>query len=312
MGQACDECATPLIPLEQGLVCPSCGLLHEQVYQARTPLPGFKQRLGSLMAMTNSNPHKGVRQSEALLAKYRRLGDLQESIYRGSYINTFRLTRDLQGISESLLLPPEVVGLTMSLFLQITSKVRNPYNCHALLLAVCFIKVTREMGNLAPVKITEVAEAFASRGYRFSPRLLAKTLYYASNLMPVKKFRSCEECVGKVIQRLGQATFLRVRANAADLDVSDYLSRLGHLSEALLGSIPPVKRSGKNPFLLAASSVYASSTVISKERGMNNLFTKTEFSREVGIAEYTLRSHLADIFNKDLEKRLASANALGQ
>jgi transcription initiation factor TFIIIB Brf1 subunit/transcription initiation factor TFIIB len=302
MGQACDECATPLIPLEQSLVCPSCGLLHDQAYQTRTPLPGFKQRLGSLIAMTNSDLRQGVRQNEGFHAQYRRLGDLQESIYRGSYLDVFRLKRDLQNIAEGLLLPQAVVELTMNLFHETTSKVRNPYNSHALLLAVCFIKVTREMGNLAPVKIIEVAEAFAARGYKFSPRLLAKTLYYASNLMPVKKFRSCEECVGKVIQRLGHAAFLRMRADAIDLDMNDYLSRLERLSGDLLESVPPVKRSGRNPFLLAASSVYASSTVISKEKGINSLFTKTEFSREVGIAEYTLRSHLAEIFNKELEK----------
>ncbi len=310
MRQVCDECATPLIPLEQGLVCPSCGLLHDQVYQTRTPLPGFKQRLGSLIAMTYSDLHRGVCQNEKLHAKYRRLGDLQESFYRGSYLDIFQLTRDLQGITEGLYLPQEVVELTMNLFNETTSRVRNPYNSHALLLAVCFIKVTREMGNLAPVKIIEVAEAFAAQGYKFSPRLLTKTLYYASNLMPVKKFRSCEECVGKVIQKLGQATFLRVRADAVDLDMKDYLSRLERLSGDLLGNVPPVKRSGRNPFLLAASSVYASSTVISKEKGMSSLFTKTEFSREVGIAEYTLRSHLAEIFNKELEKNLLPAPAI--
>jgi transcription initiation factor TFIIIB Brf1 subunit/transcription initiation factor TFIIB len=298
MGQVCDECATPLIPLEQSLVCPSCGLLHEQVYQTRTPLPGFKQRLGSLITIVNSDLRRGVHQNEKLHAKYRKLGDLQESICRGYYLDIFRLKQDLQGIAESLLLPPEVVELTMNLFSETTSKVRNPYNSHALLLAVCFIKVTREMGNLAPVKIIEAVEAFDARGYKFSPRLLAKTLYYASNLMPVKKFRNCEDCIGKVIQKLGQTPFLRLRADAIDLDMKDYLSQLERLSGALLGNVPPVKRSGRNPFLLAASSVYASSTVISKEKGINSLFTKTEFSREVGIAEYTLRSHLAEIFNK--------------
>ena len=89
---------------------------------------------------------------------------------------------------------------------------------------------------------------------------------------------------------------LRDTPNAIALDMTDYLSRLERLSEGLLGSIPPVKRSGRNPFLLAASSVYVSSAIISKEKGIDNLFTKTEFSREVGIAEYTLRSHLAEIF----------------
>lgn len=310
MGQACDECATLLIPLEQGLVCPSCGLFHEQAYQARTPLPGFKQRLGSLMTISGPDLRKGIHRYDLQHTKYRRLEELQESIYRGSYVNTYRMTRDLQSIAESLLLPPEVVPLTMGLYQRTTSKVKNPYNSHALLLAVCFTEVTREMGNLAPVKIAEIAEAFARQGYRFSPRLLAKTLYYASNIMPVKKFRSCEECIGKVIQRLGQAPFLRVRACAVDLDMGDYLSRLARLSAELLGHVPPIKRSGKNPFLLAASSVYVSSTVVLKEKGIGSLFTKTEFSREVGIAEYTLRSHLAEIFNKDLEKTLVPATAI--
>jgi len=303
MDQVCDECATALIILEQYLVCPSCGLVHDQACQVRTPLPGFKQRLGSLIARTNAPAHQGMRHNEALHAKYRKLGDLQESIYRGYYLDLFRLTSDLQKIVEDLLLPGAVVESTMNLFHEITSKVRNPYNNYALLLAICFIKVTREMGNAAPVKIIEVADAFEERGYKFSPRVLAKTLYYASNIMPVKKFRSCEEYVGKVLRKLEGSVFLRVRADAIELNMDDYLSELEHLSRDLLVNVPPVKRGGKNPFLLAASSVYASSTRLSKERGIENLFTKTEFSKEVGIAEYTLRSHLSEIFNKEVAKK---------
>jgi len=304
MRQTCDECGVLLIQSEQSLVCPSCGLLHDSTCQTQTPLPGFKQRLGSLMTVTNTDLWPGALRNEHTHAKYRRLGDLQESIYHGSYIDIFRLTQDLRSMAERLHLPPEVVDLTLKQFNEITSKVRNPYNSRTLLLAVCFTKVTREMGNLAPVKIIEVAEAFASRGYNFSPRLLARTLYYASNLMPIEKFRSCEECVGKVLQRLGGAPFLRARAVAVNLDIDDYLSRLERLSGDLLESVPPVKRSGRNPFLLAASSVYVSNAVLSRERGINSLFTKTEFSREVGIAEYTLRSHLAEIFNKEMGKCL--------
>lgn len=310
MVKRCDECATPLILTERSLVCPSCGLLHDQEYQIRTPLPGFKQRLGSLMAITNPDPCRATHLNESTQPRYRRLGDLQESIYRGSYIDTFRLARDLRGIAEGLLLPPEAADLTMRLFNDTISKVRNPYNNHALLLAVCFIKVTRGMGNLAPVKIVEVADSFAARGYRFSPRLLVKTLFYANNLMPVIKFRSCEDCVGKVIQRLRQAAFLKMRARAVNLDMEDYLSRLECLSGRLLGGVPPVKRSGRNPFLLAASSVYVSSTIISRDKGIANLFTKTEFSREVGIAEYTLRSHLADIFGKEVGSGILAATAV--
>lgn len=298
MYQICDECLAPLVLLEQNLVCPSCGLVHDHIQHTRTPLPGSKQRLGSLMARSRSNANNGLFYDEKRYAKYRRLGALQESIYRGCYLDLFSLSRDIREIAHRLSLSLEVAEETMNLFRQITSKIRNPYNNHALLLAICFIQVTRGMGDEAPVKITEVAEAFASRGYRFSPRILARTLCYASNIMPVKRFRSSEEYVGRVVHMLEASSFLGVRAKAIPLDMGDYLSELEHTSKSLLMGVPQVKRGGRNPFLLAASAVYASSAIISRERGIGVLFTKSEFSKEVGIAEYTLRSHLTDIFNK--------------
>lgn len=304
MVHKCDECATPLILGEGFLVCPGCGLVHERPFQRETPMPAMKQRLGSLMGRGVGQTWIGTCNNERFYAKYRRLGDLQEAIYRGYYVDIFRLTSDLQKIAQDLSLPSEVVESTMRLFQCITSKVRNPYNNRGLLLAVCLTAVTREMGRKAPVKISEVADAFTEMGYRISPRLLARTLCSASNIMPVRKFRNCEEYVGKVLSILLDSPFLKVRADALKLNLSEYLSDLERVSADLLTGIPPVKRSGKNPFLLAASSVYASSKLVSRWRGITPLFTKTEFSKEVGIAEYTLRSHLAEVFNRELKENV--------
>jgi transcription initiation factor TFIIIB Brf1 subunit/transcription initiation factor TFIIB len=71
---------------------------------------------------------------------------------------------------------------------------------------------------------------------------------------------------------------------------------LESLSKELLSNVPPNRKAGKNPFLLAGSAVFMASSLIARDRNIPNVFTKVQFSKDVGIAEYTLRSHLCGVF----------------
>lgn len=209
----------------------------------------------------------------------------------------FRLHRDLDFVVHYLILPDEVIDRTLRLFEEVTSKVRNPYNNYTLLMAICLTVISREMGDKAPVKISEIVTAFALRGHHFSRRVLAKALHYSSNIIPTgKKFRPCEDFVGRVICKLRLAPYISVRIHVSSMDVDEYFSQLEFFSKELLSKVPPTKRAGKNPFLLAASAVFMASSIIARKRNISNVFTKVQFSKDVGIAEYTLRSHLSTVF----------------
>lgn len=229
-------------------------------------------------------------------AKFDRLKKLQDSIYAGACLDLFKLRRDLESVADYLLLPDELVEATVHCFDDVLSKVKNPYNNYGLLLAVCLIASSRASGNRMPVKLAEVVDAFRMRGYRFSLRVLAKTLSSASNILPIKKFTRCEDYVGRVIERLKVSPYISVRIRVAGISEEEFFEQLYEHSKELLSRLPPSKRSGKNPFLLAASAVFETSAQITSNRGTGNIITKSEFSKYVGIAEYTLRSHLTGLY----------------
>lgn len=229
-------------------------------------------------------------------AKFERLKKLQDSIYAGACLDLFKLRRDLECIADYLLLPDELVEATVHCFDDVLLKVKNPYNNYGLLLAVCLIASSRASGGKMPVKLAEVVEAFRMRGYRFSLRVLAKTLSSASNILPIKKFTKCEDYVGRVIEKLRASPYISVRIRVAGISEDDFFEQLQEQSKELLSRLPPSKRSGKNPFLLAASAVFKVSVQITSSIGTDNVITKSEFSKHVGIAEYTLRSHLTGLY----------------
>jgi transcription initiation factor TFIIIB Brf1 subunit/transcription initiation factor TFIIB len=308
MNAKCDECMGPLVEDNHGLlVCASCGLVHGASIPYVSEISAAKkQRLGSLISNRYLVYGNRKKTTEQYFSKFKRLEKLQDCIYNGSYLDLFQLSQDLEFVANYLFLPSDVIGNTMKLFEEVIAKVRNPYNNYSLLMAICLTITCREMGESAPVKLSEIVSAFGMRGHKFSNRVLANALCYASNIMPCKKrFRSSEEFVSKVIQKLKTAPYIPVRISAAKMDGNEYFNQLEALSKDILSKISPPKRSGKNPFLLAASAVYVSGTVIAMRDDKPNIFTKTQFSKDVGIAEYTLRSHLSTVFERP-EKILVS------
>jgi transcription initiation factor TFIIIB Brf1 subunit/transcription initiation factor TFIIB len=303
MNSKCDECKSPLTDDDHGLlVCTNCGLVHEaSIPSVREVSNSGKQRLGSLIS-NRYLVYGGIgraKTKDSYFSKFKRLEKLQDCIYNGSYLDMFQLNQDLAFVANYLLLPKEAIESTLKLFEEVTSKVRNPYNNYSLLMAICLTVICRDMGENAPVKISEIVTAFSMRGHKFSRRVLANALCYASNIMPCrKKFRYSEEFVGKVIQKLRAAPYIPVRISAANMNTDEYFNQLEALSKEILSKISPPKRSGKNPFLLAASAVFVSGTVIAMRNDSPSIFTKTQFSKDVGIAEYTLRSHLSTVFER--------------
>ncbi|MDH7555656.1 MAG: hypothetical protein ACQXXL_00635 [Candidatus Methanosuratincola sp.] len=296
---SCDECKGVLVPDGSGsLVCVECGLIHSYS-DIHGPSVGKKQRLGSLITkgsafFTDSTER---RLSPETQAKYIRLKRLQESAYNGSCLDMLQLRRDLESIAVELCLPKEVVETAMNFFDQLLSKLRNPYGNYGMLMAVCLASVSREFGDRAPVRLSELVDAFKRKGYRLSLRVVAKNLNFHSFFIPFnKKFHQSEDYLGRVVEKLRASPFIQVRVRLIGFEPDEYFERLLSLSKALLAGLPPPRRSGKNPYLLAASAVFLANKILAESRSTETILTKSQFSKDVGIAEYTLRSHLSTVF----------------
>lgn len=306
MSSTCPECKGLLILDDRsGLVCTGCGLVQEVQEFSLSPPPTARQRLGSKIAKKSyvfKDSGKRVLPGHVQL-KFDRLKELQDAVSRGSSLDLFCLYRDLDYIGDFLMLPDEVLERSKEIFEDFISKVKNPYNSYALLLATCLVIASRELGERSAIKLSEVIEAFQMRGYNLSKKLLVRTLSYASNIVPfTKKFRGCEEYVSKILAKIRSCPYTDVRIRLIGMHPDDYFERLSKLSKSLLSSISPIHRSGKNPFLLAASAVYVASTLLSDRPGQCTIFTKVQYSKDVGIAEYTLRCHIRTIFEPLLVK----------
>jgi len=301
MSGKCEECSGRTTCDSLGnAVCLDCGLVQSEGPDY-CPVPFLKkQRLGSLMSRKmHSLVDRASPDGEAVAhSKYFRLCKLQEMAYSGATFDPFRMHKDLDSISEYLMLPSEVTEKAIECFEGAIARARNPYNNYALLMAICLVVVCRNLGEVAPIRLTEVIDAFARRNYRISLRVLAKNLSFAANLMPVQsKFRQPEEFVGKVVERLREISYIRVRVSISHPSLDRYFAELEGTAKDLISRIPPNRRSGKNPFLIAASAVFASSVLLASRSNTENVFTKSQYSKDVGIAEFTLRNHLSTIFN---------------
>ncbi len=301
MVEKCEECSGSITRDSLGnAVCINCGLIQSQEAVYCPPPFLKKQRLGSLMSrkihsmVDRSNPD-----GEAVAhSKYFRLCKLQEMVYSGATFDPFKMHKDLDSISEYLMLPSEVTAKTIECFEGAIARARNPYNNYGLLMAICLVVVCRNLGEAAPIRLTEVVEAFERRNYHISLRVLVKNLSYAANIMPVHtKFRQPEDFVGKVVERLREISYVRVRVSLAHQSQALYFEDLERTAKDLISSVPPNKRSGKNPFLIAASAVFAASSLIAARSNTEDIFTKAQYSKDIGIAEFTLRNHLSSIFN---------------
>ncbi|MDI9644393.1 MAG: hypothetical protein QFX35_04135 [Candidatus Verstraetearchaeota archaeon] len=280
------------------LVCVECGLVHT-LGAAQKPLPGKKQRLGSLISKSSTlftdAGNRRLRAKEQ--TKYNRLKRLQESAYNGSCFDMSRIQRDLESIAKDLALPEEAIEITLQFFDSLLSKLKNPYSSYGMLMAVCLASVSRELGERAPVKLSELVEAFKRRGYRISGRVLAKNLSFHSLFIPFKKtFRKSEDYVGRIVEKLRASPYIEVRVRLIGFEPEEYFRSLCDTSRMLLTSLPPPRRSGKNPYLLAASAVFVANEMMARSRSRESIVTKSQFSKDIGIAEYTLRSHLSTIF----------------
>ncbi|MBC7120068.1 MAG: hypothetical protein H5T33_00585 [Candidatus Methanosuratus sp.] len=295
----CDECKSVLVPDGNGsLVCVECGLVHAY-HDDYAQSVGRKQRLGSLI--TKGTPFftdsSEMRLSPEIQAKYARLKRLQESAYNGSCFDLFQFHRDLESIARELSLPGDATDTALRFFDELLSKFRNPYGNYGMLMAVCLASVLREFGDRTPVCLSELVDAFRRRGYRLSVKVVAKNLSFHSSFIPFnKKFRKPEDYVGRVIEKLRASAFIQVRIRLLGFEPEDYFERLLILSKSLLSKLPPPRRSGKNPYLLAASAVFMANATLAESRSAENILTKSQFSKDIGIAEYTLRSHLSTVF----------------
>ncbi len=309
----CPECGGHVVLTTGEYVCSLCGLVVDQLFQE--PLEALdnnnsKSRgalgerlhivdgLGSYIDYYNSRKLSDLKLkkiSEKRRTQLRRLKNAQNIYARYTRRQTeYRILRILNQISSILNLPPYVRDNAAYLYKKIKNRYQAKIVNHVSLIAVCIILSIREQKHVAPLTLTEVCAAFQKLGHRVNERLITRTaLKLRINLGYTLKVRKSEDYLTRMISTLSNNPFIKAKLSHQTPD--SYWHRIHLKALELLNKIPKVERGGRNPYVFAASIIYAAERSIACEEKRPVLLTQKEIASILGVAEYSIRDHYQHI-----------------
>ncbi len=320
----CSECGGKIVVAPSGeRVCSSCGLVYPQDNlefleyveryhgdvdpEAFLPMSVRGQNpLGTLIGLPRKflfTDASGRRLNPRLQALFRRLKILHEYSPGLTKLEgkrrALRLLRKVVGI---LKLPPEICQDAMKIYDQLLSI--TPSTSYVILAATSLLLACRIKGNRAPVTLQEIAEALQILGHRIAPRTIVRmaALAISRGNVNAPSTRRSEDYVDKMVKQLAESPMLLLRMSKAGVKSNGYLDELKRVALQLLAKAPERAKSGKNPYTLAASAIYAADKVLAQRDGRDPVITQALLSKTLKIAEYTVREHWIKIFSHAASK----------
>ncbi|TFG04168.1 MAG: hypothetical protein EU536_05095 [Promethearchaeota archaeon] len=168
------------------------------------------------------------------------------------------------------------------------------YN-HLNLIAVCLYLSVKEYTDTVPLNIKEIADAFKKLHHRVTTKSIIKTA-----LLIKPKFKDVfqnhqstksEDYLSKIIHKITASAEIKIRLAKLDRTEFQYEKALLKESQTILNSIPITARGGRNPYILAAATVYAADLKIAKGSKRRAVLTQQLLSHLTGTAEYSVRDH---------------------
>ncbi|MDG7011309.1 MAG: hypothetical protein JRN57_04230 [Nitrososphaerota archaeon] len=294
--EICQECASPLLDLEEELVCPSCGLVKEKstvepakMGDGKLPLFG-RQPLGSFMGARKPSIEEMRSKVSGNSTSYGRMKMLSDFAAReGSYADCGRL---IERVGERLFLPRVVILQAATISKRVTQAPHRGRLTVAEVSAYSLVAACKIEG-VASASIREILVAFADLGKRVS----SSAIFRLALESPVRTFaRRPEEYLPRVLARLSMNRRLSVRLAKDGVPSSAYLGTLRGLAMEILARCDQVALEGKRPCALAASAVYSAETVLAAQEARSLRVTQRECAACGDAAEYTVREQCAAIF----------------
>ncbi len=316
----CSECGGRIVVAPSGeRVCSCCGLVYPQ---DNLEFLGYVERyhgdvdpetflpmsvrgqnpLGTLIGLPGKflfTDASGRRLNPRLQALFRKLKILHEYSPGLTKLEgrrrALRLLRKVVGI---LKLTPEICQDAMRIYDQLLNSM--PSTSYVILAATSLLLACRIKGNKAPVTLQEVAETLHVLGHRVAPRTIVKmaALAISRGIVNAPSMRRSEDYVDKMVKQLAESPMLLLRMSKAGVRSNGYLNELKKTALQLLAKAPERAKSGKNPYTLAASAIYAADRVLAQRSGREPVITQALLSKTLKIAEYTLREHWVKIFSQ--------------
>jgi transcription initiation factor TFIIIB Brf1 subunit/transcription initiation factor TFIIB len=168
------------------------------------------------------------------------------------------------------------------------------YN-HLNLIAVCLYLAVKELKETTPLTIKEIANAFKILNHRVTTKSIIRTAllikpkfktYFQSH-----KSTKSEDYLSKIINNIIASPEIKDRLAKFKKPEFVYEKSLQDESYRILKLISNEDRGGRNPYILAAATVYAADQKLAKIWKHRPLLTQQLLSSITKTAEYSLRDH---------------------
>ncbi len=322
----CKECGGDTIHSNGEVVCTNCGLvLSESVTfdvdppcnQKHSPAfsrvwdqteigsqPYFVGGLGAYIGFNRSFFFKDRRgkplpaESQHLFAHLKAAYDGQNR-FRG-YETTYRCFCALNRVAEILKLPKMIRRRAAYLFRKAIANRRVAEGETSLvLIGYCILLAIREFDRTAPSRIKEIATAFQKIGHRVTSKSIVRVgSEYRDLLTPGQRPTRSEDYLGRILDRVVSDKRVLEELKRLSTKPFEYRRSITPVLAKLLGRINAAERGGRNPYVFAASTLYAAEVSLAKQTGRRQLFTQKTIAEIAEVAEYSIREHFCSILKR--------------
>lgn len=328
----CQECKGEIVVHNGQLVCSQCGLVIGPQYLS--PIVDFTSSEGSSNVSSKQYVSLGSRihiidglgsyidyhvtpffkdrygaslcpARQRLFRRLKYKYDLRARIV-GNETN-YRALRTLNRVCSILQLPSPVRDRAAYYYQKASKKyeeIREDSTNHIVLVAACLLLAIREYKYIAPITVRELVGVFKNLGHRVSIRRVVREILVVRKVVGLKNYvRKSEDYIYRIVSSIVNSEEVITHLKTVGIS-QDRLKRL-LIKETLkiLRSLDFSLRRGRNPYILAAASIYAAARKIAEQLGIKRFLTQKIVAKSSGVAEYSIRDHYCTLLKKIIEKR---------
>jgi Leucine-rich repeat (LRR) protein/transcription initiation factor TFIIIB Brf1 subunit/transcription initiation factor TFIIB len=333
----CPECYGTVDNYAEDIICDECGLVvetgdifeyngdHLNAYEVELEVNAFQQPgdeaslLGSFINPLNNQllvDGRNAPLTPACQKKFKRLKrlyELQLKIQKRE--NDYRVLKILKKIVIMFSLSGSVKVRAAYFYQKIknsASYIRN----HVSLIGFCIFYASRDFKQNAPLSIREISRALQYLGHRVEPRhIIQDSIEYQRYLVVRTIPHKSEDFIPRFINGVicDNLAINRLKNITPEWTIEAYRLALDHKCHTLLKFINSRIRGCRNPFILAATTVYCADKIIAIERGTPSVLTLKIAADAMQVPARSISEHYRKVYKAQfpdigLTKKFRSAH----
>ncbi len=321
LSKNCLECGGILVQTESDIVCLSCGLVANQIYEKPTiHLIKTENSFGSQYAAISEKPSsmktlgtyvdtykkKHLADSRGNLLKipakrrYQRLKSLNDI-----YIHFSGRQREYRGYSYlcaicSILQITEVAKSdALFLFRKAHSDLKGRLKLSSIVMGSLYLAIRSRRENIELIRLVRVAQ---DQGHSILGKDIIKAAALIRQYARIRvRYVKSEEYLDNIISRLKNNEDIQTRlSKRSNMSLNDFFQYLKITAKKILAKFPSSHRGGRNPFILAVAVIVAADILLARhvlfpqcylKSSRRGILTQKYLAKSLEIAEFTLREH---------------------